>query len=164
MRLPTRKSEKNNLTPIDLHITQQKYDELSAKFIKLKKSRPRLSDEVKRLSEMGDFSENAAYQIAKSKLRGLNRRLAETEYMLSHAVIILPPSQHVVDLGSKVVVEVNGQEKQYTILGSSETDPLVGIISHNSPIGAALIGRQVGDVIKIKLKDREVVYKIIKIA
>ena len=163
MRLPTRKSENKNMQPVDLHITQKKYDELTAKFARLKKARPRLADEVKRLAEMGDFSENAAYQISKGKLRGLNRHLAETEYMLNHGIIISPSKSGRVELGNSVKIEVNSKQKIYQILGSAETDPISGVISHNSPIGLALLGRRVGESVKIKLKDKEVEYKIIAI-
>jgi len=163
MRVPTRKSEKDNIKPVDLHITKKKYDELLAKVARIKKARPRLAEEVKRLAEMGDFSENAAYQIAKGKLRGLNYHLSEAEYVLNHAIIIAPKNNNQVELGHSVTVEINGRKKTFQILGSSETDPTSGVISHNSPIGSALLGRRVGETVKIKLKEREVEYKIIKI-
>jgi len=163
MRLPTRKSENKNMQPVDLHITQKKYDELSAKFVRLKKARPHLAEEVRRLAEMGDFSENAAYQIAKGKLRGLNRHLAETEYILNHGIIISPKKSGKIELGHEVIVEVNGKQKKYQILGSAETDPISGVISHNSPIGQALLGRHIGEIVKVELKGREVEYKIISV-
>ncbi|MFA5318419.1 MAG: GreA/GreB family elongation factor [Patescibacteria group bacterium] len=164
MRLPTRKSEKDNIQPVDLHITQKKYNELAAKMARLKKARPRLADEVRRLAEMGDFSENAAYQIAKGKLRGLNLHLSETEHMLNHAIIITPKKNSVaVELGSRVEVEVNGRKKIFQILGSVETDPSLGVISQNSPIGQALLGRRAGEVVKINLNNKTIEYKIISI-
>ena len=164
MRLPTRKSEKNNLTPVDVHITAAKFDELTVTLARLKKIRPRAANEVKRLAEMGDFSENAAYQIAKGRLRGINSRLSETEYALTHAVIIQPSSGAVVQLGHMVTVAVNGKEKTYRILGASETCPERGIISHNSPIGAALIGRRAGETVSVLLNGKEIVYKVVSIA
>ena len=163
MRLPTRKSEKQNLQPVDLHITREKYDELTALRERLKKARPKLADEVKRLAEMGDFSENAAYQIAKGRLRGLNRRLDETEYLLNHAVIIKHQNGGAAQLGHTVTVEVNGKRKTYRILGSSETDPARGIISHNSPLGAALLGKRVGERVRVPLNNKTVAYTIVNI-
>lgn len=163
MRLTNRKSERTNLIPLDLHITKQKYDALAEQLTKFKKIRPRLANEVKRLSEMGDFSENAAYQIAKGKLRGLNRRLAETEHILNHAVIIQPSRTNSIQLGSTVLVDINGRTKQYEILGSSETDPTSGIISHNSPLGQALMGKMPGDVVHVKLNNKTVDCKVIDI-
>jgi transcription elongation factor GreA len=59
------------------------------------------------------------------------------------------------------VVEMNGVEKSYTILGSSETEPGKGIISHNSPMGAALIGRTIGDKVTVLIGKKEVEYSII---
>ncbi len=61
-------------------------------------------------------------------------------------------------------MEVNGEQKEYLILGSAETNPKRNIISHNSPLGSTLIGRKVGDKVKVQLKEKEVEYKIIKIA
>jgi transcription elongation factor GreA len=68
-----------------------------------------------------------------------------------------------VDLGHTVCVDVKGTEKKYTILGSSQTDPSKGIISHNSPIGLALLGKKVGDEIHVELGGKGVVYRILSI-
>jgi transcription elongation factor GreA len=164
MQLPWRKPGKyTNLKP-DQHLTEAKYNELKNKLERLRFNRPRLAEEVKKYASDGDFSENAAYQIAKGRLRGVNQRILELEDHIKRAVIIKPSkNSNTVQLGSSVTVEGDGREKTYLILGSSETDPTKGIISRNSPIGAALIGRRLGDRIKIKLADREIEYKIIKI-
>lgn len=165
MQLPIRKPGKYTHLKADQHITEAKYNELKNKLDRLKFNRPRLADEVKRLAEFGDFSENAEYQIAKGRLRGLNQRILEIEDHLRRAVIITRPSENtgVVQLGSRVTVETSGQEKTYLILGPSETDPQAGVISHRSPLGAELIGKQAGDKVKIKLADKQVWYKIIRI-
>ncbi len=164
MRLPTRKSERENIKTMDLHITQIKFDALKNKLAKLKVSRPKLANEVKRLAEMGDFSENVAYQIAKGKLRGLNNSMIKIDYLLNHASIIkIQPNKNIVQMGYVVTVEVNNKKKDFQILGSAETNPLKGVISQNSPVGSALIRRRVGDKVKIKLNDKIVEYKIIKI-
>ena len=164
MRLPTRKSEKQNLQPVDLHITREKYEELTALRERLKKSRPKLGDEVKRLAEMGDFSENAAYQIAKGRLRGLNRRLDETQYLISHGIIIQHSDSDTVQLGHRVTVETEGRQKTYQILGSTETDPTRGVISHHSPLGAALLGKRAGEKARVQLSNKTVIYTIVDIA
>jgi transcription elongation GreA/GreB family factor len=62
-----------------------------------------------------------------------------------------------------VTVESGGKQKRYQILGSSETDPTRGIISHKSPIGAALIGKKIGAEAKVEVNSRTLYYKIIKI-
>jgi len=165
MRVPTRKPGKYAGLKPDKYITKAKYDELQQKLKKLKKySRPRAIEEVKKLALMGDFSENFAYGMAKGRLRGINQRILDIENRIKRAVIIKPlKNKETVQLGHQVTLEVNSKQKTYQILGSTETNPLGGIISHNSPIGAKLIGKRAGDIIKIKLSKKKVNYKIIKI-
>src|SRR3990167_7487825 len=120
MRLPIRKPGKYARLKPDQYLTQAKYDELKAGLEKLKIRRPRAAEEVKRLAEMGDFSENAAYQIAKGRLRGMNQKILDMEEHLKRAVIIEPvKNSATVQLGSRVTVEVEGQQKTFLILGSS---------------------------------------------
>jgi transcription elongation factor GreA len=163
MRVPTRKAGKyTNLKP-DVHITPEKLAELKNKLEKLTAIRPRAAREVKELSTTGDFSENAGYQMAKGRLRGINQRILDLEEMIKNAVIIKTKKSGLVELGSTVTVEISGKQKKYKILGSSEADPGRGVISHNSAVGRELLRRRAGEAIKIKLGDREVIYKVIKI-
>lgn len=165
MQVPKRKSEENNQRAIDHHVTQKKFNEMTATLARLKASRPKLAEEVKILAQMGDFSENAAYQIAKGRLRGVNQRILEINDFLNRAIIIAHnKSIDIVELGHQVTLESKGKQKIYQILGSAETNPEQGIISHNSPLGAALLGHKLGDVIKIQLNKKDVEYKIVKIS
>lgn len=181
MQIPKRKPGKYTNERPDPNLTEAEFNKLKNKLAELKLNMPAASDEVRRLAEMGDFSENAAYQMAKGRLRGINQKILELEDQLKYAVIIKPTKgAKTVQLGHKVTIEatsrhsllntkgwrdvptaVGTKEKTYLILGSEETDPLKGIISHNSPIGAALMGRKLGETIKIPPKGVE--YKIIKI-
>ncbi|MFH0955759.1 MAG: GreA/GreB family elongation factor [Candidatus Falkowbacteria bacterium] len=164
MQIPIRKPGKYTHLKPDQHLTEAKYNELKNKLDRLKFNRPRAADEVKKYASDGDFSENAAYQIAKGKLRGMNQKILEIEDRLKHAVIIKSnKNSGIVQLGSSVTIVIEHKEKTYLILGSSETNPARGIISRNSPIGAGLMGKKLGDRIKIKLADKVVEYKIIKI-
>lgn len=147
----------------DPMLTSEKAKELQDKLERLKNfSRPRAAEEVKRLAELGDFSENMEYQLAKGRLRGINEGILRLENQLKHAVLI--PSQKQTDtvgIGHTVTITNGKTEKAYLILGSSETNPQQGIISHNSPLGAALLGHKIGD--SVKISNNETVYKIIKI-
>lgn len=164
MQTPQRKPGKFTSLQTDPHLTLDKYNELKAKLERLKKhSQPRAILEVKRLAEMGDFSENAAYQIAKGRLRGINRGILVLEDQLKRAIIIEPKNNGYVQIGSTVTVLVKEKLKDYLILGSSETDPLKGIISHNSPLGSALLGCRVGDVTVIKSNEKSIEYRIVEI-
>ena len=161
MRVPKRKSEQGVYVPADPHITQAKHDDLARKLDRLKKSVPALAQEVMFHAKNGDFSENAPYQIAKGKLRGVNARILELNQQINKAVIIeATGGGDVVKLGSRVTIETNGLKKTYQILGSAETNPLQGIISHNSPLGAALLGHKAGEAVKLELNKKFIEYQI----
>jgi len=143
-------------------LTEEKFQELQRKLESLKKRHPGLSAEVKRLAEMGDFSENAGYQLAKGRLRGLNQRILELEVQLREAIVFRPNRESdIVSLGRRVTVISSGQKKSYTILGSVETDPAAGVISHNSPLGQGLLGHRVGETLKLMINGREKEFKIV---
>lgn len=175
MQLPKRKPGKYTHLKPDQYLTEAKFSELKSKLERLKFNRPRLAEEVKKYASDGDFSENAAYQIAKGRLRGANQKILELEDQIKRAIIIKPVKNiNTVGLGCNVTVATadgkpprqiwrGGKQKTYLILGSAETNPQAGVISHRSPLGSALIGRMVGDKVKIKLADRQVEYKIVKI-
>ena len=164
MRLPVRKGGKYTFIKPDPYLTSAKAEELKKRLEWLKKvAQPRAIKEVSRLAEMGDFSENAAYQMAKGRLRGINQEIIELHDYLNQVVIIEPPRDNRVGLGSRVEVEMDGENKSFLILGSKETNPSKGIISHNSPLGAALLGRQAGEEVNLKLANRWLKIRIIKV-
>lgn len=167
MRLPTRKSEKerllrqeidNYLTPAKIERMRQELDDL------VKHKRAPAADEVARTAQMGDLSENAAYQFAKQNLRRINDRITILEERLKHAIPIdQGPSDGKIRIGSTVTLRSNGKELTFEILGSSESNPSNGRISYSSPLGVALIGKSVGDVAILKTARGETSYEIIAI-
>ena len=163
MQIPKRKPGKYAHVPVDPHLTQAKFDALQKQLENLKSQHRPAVVELQRLAELGDFSENAAYQMAKGRLRAINDKIFELNQRLKHAVIITGSTSDRVELGSTVTVEVNGKQTAYQVLGSSETNPGYGVISHHSPIGAALLGKKVGDRGSFRLPDREVIFRVIKI-
>lgn len=165
MRAPIRKGHARLGQKPDPYLTEQKFRELEAKLERMKESRPKLAVEVKRLAEMGDFSENAGYQLAKGRLRGLNQRILDLENHLKAAIIIETSRDNKgVQIGSRVTVEREGRQKVYTILGSTESDPDRNIISYLSPLGASLMGKEEGEEVRVELvAGREISLKILKI-
>jgi len=152
MQVPKRKPGKYSHEKVDTHITQEKYDQLKLKLDKLKKQdQPKAIAEVEELARLGDFSENAGYQIAKGRLRAINQKILEVGNFLNSAIIIKPKvKSDVVELGSQVTIEILGDKKTYTILGATEADPIRGIISHQSPLGEVLMNKKVGDKINFR--------------
>ena len=165
MQVPHRKPGKFTHLKPDPLLTEAKFRELEKKLEHLKEIRPKLAADVSRFAQFGDFSENVEYQIAKGKLRGINQGIIDLENQLKMAVVIKPQNQtDRVELGHTVTIESEGKQKTYQILGSTEIDLKRGIISYSSPIGAALMGKEVGDMVKVKLANgKEVEYRIVKI-
>ena len=165
MQIPTRRADKLPRKKVDPYITSDKKTELEADLKYLKTvAMPREAKEVERLAQFGDFSENAAYQMAKGRLRGINARLFEIESFLAHAIIINKNTNtETVQVGHTVTLESGGKTLTFQILGATETNPGSGVISRHSPLGTKLLGQAIGDTIELELKDKKISYKILKI-
>ncbi|OGH77731.1 MAG: hypothetical protein A3G08_02875 [Candidatus Magasanikbacteria bacterium RIFCSPLOWO2_12_FULL_47_9b] len=145
-------------------MTPEKKTQLEKKLKTLKTlQRPQAASEVARLAELGDFSENVEYQLAKGRLRRINNNILRLEHLLNQAVIIAPPKGNAIQIGHKVTITENGKTKIYHILGSEETNPEKGIISHRSPIGVALLGHKIGDIVEVGLPGKTILYTIVQI-
>ncbi len=167
MRLSTRKSETARLLrqEVDNFLTPAKILKMQAELNDLvKNQRGPAAEEVSRTAQMGDLSENAAYQFAKQHLRRLNDRVTILEERLKQAIPIdQGPSDGRVRIGSVVTLKGDKLPVTYTILGSSETNPAHGLISYSSPLGAALIGHVVGDRVDIQVSHGGATYTILTI-
>lgn len=164
MRTANRKPGKFSVLKPDPVITKKKFRELEDKLERLKKTKPSAMAEVARLAELGDFSENVEYQMAKGRLRGINNGIINLENQLHEALVVgEQESTGIVQVGSVVTISHEGKEKVFKILGSVESDPKNGVISYNSPIGAALMGASVGEKVSVKLANREVEYRVVKV-
>lgn len=165
MQVPYRKPGKQIDVATDPIMTQEKFETLSRELKKLLADRPHQANEVHRLAQNGDFSENAEYQQAKSKLRGMNARIEKIQYQIDHATVIAPPESETVEIGSTVTVIATDETKPrtYTILGSTEVDPARNIISYTSPIGNALLGKQKSDTVSVPLPSRTLELTIVSI-
>lgn len=113
--------------------------------------RQELAERLRQAIQMGDLSENADYIAAKEEQGFLEGRIQELEALLSKAVIIENNGKKdAVDLGATVTIQQEGYPPEtYTIVGPTEANPVEGRISHESPIGKALLGHKAGDVVEI---------------
>jgi transcription elongation factor GreA len=102
--------------------------------------------------QQGDLSENADYIKAKEDQAFLEGRILELETILRQATIVEPPTAtDVIGLGTTVVVSEDGSGQEvYQLVGMKEADPRGGKISHESPIGKALLGKRVGDIAEVR--------------
>ena len=116
-------------------------------------ARQEISQRLRAAIQMGDLSENADYHKAKEDQGFLEGKIMELEYLLKNATIIETKeegSREVVDVGARVTVQEEGElPESYLLVGAKEADPRNGRISHESPIGSALIGHRVGDKVEV---------------
>ncbi len=127
--------------------------------------RPTVIDRIQKARELGDLSENADYSDAKEEQGFIEGRILELEDMVRNAVIINGQNGGgTVKIGSTVVAECdNVGKKGYTIVGSKEAQPGLGLISNESPFGQAFLGRKVGDEISVTVPKGVMKCKIVEI-
>ncbi len=124
-------------------------------------------DAVKRVTaarEQGDLAENSEYAAARDDLSFIDGRIVELEEILHEAKLISTKhSKTQVDVGCRVTLHINGNEDVYLIVGEWEANPKDKKISHSSPLGKALMGKKVGEVIEVEAPAGKIKYKIIAI-
>ena len=148
------------------YLTREGADRLKIELDELKgPKREKLAQRLRSAIQMGDLSENADYHKAKEDQAFLEGRIQELEYILGNAVIIEKSiNKNVVSIGSHVtILEENFPQETFHLVGPTEADPKNGKISHESPIGKALIGHKPGDVVKTETPGGTIWFKIIKI-
>ena len=151
----------------EIKLTSNGYLEVENELNKLREEdRPRIIQAIKEARAQGDLSENADYDAARNEQAQVEARIKELEYMIEHAVIIEEAPKDVVGLGSTVEIEYVGDDDtdEYKIVGSLEADPFENKISDESPIGKALSGKKVGDVVKVPSPNGDYDDKIVKIS
>ena len=165
MRLPNRKPGKYTFPQFDHVMTAKKLQAMKDKLTQLKSTTlPQAMRDTQRYGENGDFSENAEYQIAKGRLRGLNKLADELQYQINHATIIAPVTDSAtVQIGHTVTITTGATQSNFTILGSTESNPSAGVISYSSPLGVALLGHAVGETVTMQAGDRKIDYTIVAI-
>lgn len=150
-------NHQNVLTKEGLEQLKAEYQELTAV------KRPEV---VKRLSDardLGDLSENSEYAAAKQDLAFIDGRIVELEEFLHGAKVVSSHGKKTVDVGCKVTLHVNGKREIFTVVGEWEADPTQKKISHESPLGKALLGKKPGDSVEVEAPAGKLHYKIIEI-
>ncbi len=125
--------------------------------------RPQLAAKLKEAISQGDLSENADYHDAKEQQAFLEGRIQYLETLLYSATIVSDNGKKTatVGIGSEVTVEESGEPpEKFIIVGAAEANPREGKISHESPLGRALMGRKVGDKVKVEAPAGQLTFKI----
>ena len=123
---------------------------------------------LKIAKSFGDLSENSEYDEAKNEQAEIEARISEIENMLKNAEIIDESdiATDVVSIGSKVTIKDidDGEICEYLIVGSTEADPMKGKISDESPVGTALLGHKIGEVVSVEAPMGVLEYEIVNIS
>ncbi len=149
------------------YLTLEKKTELENELNNLKTVRRKeIADALEYAKSLGDLSENAEYHQAREDQANTEERIAHLEQILKNAVIMGKHHSGTVEVGTTVTVEKKGEktERQFVLVGSEESDSLKGMISNESPLGKALLGKSKGDVVKFMTPKGEMSYTIKSIA
>ncbi len=143
--------------------TQKGLETLQVELSTLLLDRKKAVIELKTARELGDLSENGFYKSARFKLSGIDRRLRQLKTMISNAHIILPSQSAHITMGDTVTIINDKSEKTFTIVGNIEANPSKNSISNVSPLGKAMLGKSLHNLITIKTPSGVLTYTITKI-
>jgi len=148
-----------------VYLTQKGLDDLKKEHEDLVNiKRPEVVLRLAAAREMGDLSENAEYTAAREELAFHDGRIEELEMIIKHAVVIEDHhGDKIISLGSQVTVKVDGKKEEFNLVGEWEADPMKKKISHESPLGKALMGKVVGDEVHVEAPAGKMVYTIVSI-
>ncbi len=151
-----------------IYLTKEGLNDLKKELAELTEvKRPQMVDRVANARSLGDLSENSDYTTAKEELAMIDGRIDELGGIINRAKIITTRGRksgfNKIKLGSKVTLKTNNKEHIFTVVGEWEADPLAKKISHDSPLGKALLGKGEGDKVEVEAPVGKIVYHIIKI-
>lgn len=153
--------KKNLLTYAGLKKLEEELHDL--KVVKRKE----VAGKIKEAREQGDLSENAEYDAAKDEQRDIELRIEELEKLLKNAEVVVEEEIDVnkINIGCKVkLLDVEyDEEMEFYIVGSTEANSLQNKISNEAPVGRALIGKSVGDVVDVETQAGIIQYKVLEI-
>ncbi len=149
-------------------ITYEGVQELERELEELKVVRRKeVAGKIKEAREQGDLSENAEYDAAKEEQAAIEARIEEIEKILKNVEVVTDEDVDLSKINVGSVIKIKdveyGDELEYKLVGSTEADSLKGKISNESPVGIALIGKGIGDVIEVEAPAGAIKYEIIDI-
>jgi len=144
-------------------ITEEGRKELEAELDELKGRRGEIASKIAEARDYGDLSENAEYDSAREEQGLVETRIAEIEDILVNAEIIKVKKSSKVNVGSTVEIKTGTKTVTYTIVGPVEADPMNGKISNESPLGTALMDKEVGDKVMLTTPKGDTTYTVVSV-
>ncbi|MCC6477737.1 transcription elongation factor GreA [Sphingorhabdus sp.] len=142
------------------------FEKLTADLKRLREERPTIIDAIEEARAHGDLSENAEYHAAKERQGQVEASISDIEDKISRAQIIDPTTlsgDKIVFGATVTLLDEDDKPVRYQVVGEAEADAKVGRISYNSPLGRALIGRQVEDEVEVTVPSGDKYYLVQKI-
>lgn len=149
-----------------IFVTKEGMEELKHELEDLnKKKRPEVLERVSAARAMGDLAENSEYTAAREELSLIDGRIEELSEILKSAELIREGAKNskAIQLGSTVVVSINGKKEEFALVGEWEADPHNKKISHESPLGKALLGKAIGEKIEVEAPAGTIAYTVVSI-
>jgi transcription elongation factor GreA len=149
-----------------IFLTKEGLEELKKEHNELTQvKRPQVLTRLSQARDMGDLSENAEYTAARDELSFIDGRIDELEELLKQVNVIQEDTngKMSVQLGSTVELHHGNKKEEFTVVGEWEADPAAKKISHESPLGKALIGKQEGEKIEVSAPAGKVVYTVVSV-
>ena len=149
----------------EVFVTEAGLEEMKKELEYLKQVRPEVINALKDARALGDLSENAEYDAARSEQAICENKIKELEVAIEHAKIITEVATDVVSVGNSVKIEYleDNEIETYAIVGSKEADPFENKISNESPIAKAIIGHKAKEVVSVDSPSGKYDVKIVEI-
>jgi len=149
-------------------ITKKGLEKLKNEYEELVSKRPQVAERLKEAVSFGDLSENAEYIEAKDEQAFIEGRILEIESILRTVRLVQSSatrkSYSEAQIGCAVHLASGGQRKKFRLVGKGEGNPLNGQVSSDSPLGQAVLGKRIGDVITVSTPGGNKKYKVVKLA
>jgi transcription elongation factor GreA len=157
--------DKGHMGKDKIQITKQGFENLKKELDELVNTkRPKLVERLANARSQGDLSENSDYQNAKEELDFLDGKISELEDVINKAEVVGGKINNgEIAVGAEVTLKIQGEKHVYYIVGEWEADPTSKKISHNSPLGQALVGKKKGEKAEVEAPAGKVIYEILSI-
>lgn len=150
-----------------IQVTKKGLEELKQELDELVNvKRPALVERLERARQEGDLSENSDYTNAREELEFTDNRIDELKHVVDNAKVIKESNGNAkgkVEVGTTVVLELNGAKHEFKIVGEWEADPMERKISNESPLGSQLVGKKIGEEVQVEAPAGQIVYKILEV-